>query len=121
MTDKHTLDLAREWVSVDTLRKYISDWREGLATAPRGDYEGEMLDDLEALLPAPPAPESASPRPEDMHELDPAYTYRDKDGEHWAYINRHWRCINYGQDATNYRIPPAKYRPYTRIEDTNNE
>ena len=38
------------------MRKYISDWREGLATAPRGDYESEMLDDLEDMLPAPPAP-----------------------------------------------------------------
>lgn len=94
MTDKHTLDLAREWaewvreipsdyseiavaaaevisdlpdewVSADTLRKYITDWRKGLNTAPRGNYEGEMLDDLEALLPTPPAPEPAAHSPED--------------------------------------------------------
>ena len=86
MADKYTLDLAREWaadidadrqtlsqdtidaaadlisslpdswVDADTLRKYISDWREGLAKAPRGNYEAEMLDDLEDMLPAPPAP-----------------------------------------------------------------
>ena len=48
--------LPDEWVDADTLRKYIADWREGLATAPRGNYEAEMLDDLEDLLPAPPAP-----------------------------------------------------------------
>ena len=58
------------WVSVDELRKYIADWREGLATAPRGNYESEMLDDLEDMLPAPPAPESAAPRPEDVPEGD---------------------------------------------------
>ena len=48
--------LPDSWVDADTLRKYIADWREGLATAPRGNYEAEMLDDLESLLPAPPAP-----------------------------------------------------------------
>ena len=44
--------LPDSWVDADTLRKYIADWREGLATAPRGNYEDEMLDDLEDMLPA---------------------------------------------------------------------
>ena len=52
--------LPDEWVGADRLRKYISDWREGLATAPRGNYEAEMLDDLEDMLPASPKP--ADPR-----------------------------------------------------------
>lgn len=48
--------LQEEWVDVDTLRKLVGDWRKGLATAPKGSYEEEILDDLESLLPAPPAP-----------------------------------------------------------------
>ena len=176
------------WVGADTLRKYIADWREGLATAPRGNYESEMLDDLEDMLPAPPAPPtmagvewsfSEHHRAEAEHsvygkvvmmeldgtgdivvlmdegllsvtpsaltptgrklrlipdedvpegdpietEFDPAYTYRDKYGDKWTHnsngwVCNNWLCNNYGHDATNYLTPPAKYGPYTRIEDT---
>lgn len=48
--------LPEEWVDTDTLRKLLEDWRKGLATAPRGNYEEEILDDLESLLPDPPSP-----------------------------------------------------------------
>lgn len=97
MTDKNALDLARvfaevvesrpiaydeqvraaaevvvslpdEWVDADTLRKYISDWREGLATAPRGNYEAEMLDDLEDMLPAPKPRTLADMAPDERAE-----------------------------------------------------
>ena len=43
--------LPDEWVDADDLREYVTEWREGLATAPRGNYESEMLDDLEEMLP----------------------------------------------------------------------
>ena len=91
MTDSHTLSLARQWaadinadrrtlsqdtidaaadlitslpdtwVDADDLREYVTEWREGLATAPSGNYESEMLDDLEDMLPVTyPAHECAA-------------------------------------------------------------
>lgn len=58
--------------------------------------------------------------------FNPAYTYRDCDGDIWERIDGGWvsgpnhehRRRARGFEAGAY-VPPAEYGPYTRIEDTN--
>lgn len=63
---------------------------------------------------------------DDEPEFDPAYTYRDKDGETWEHLDGKWvqgdsrmdrlvsRNVNHG---LNNLLP--KFGPYTRIEKEN--
>lgn len=60
---------------------------------------------------------------EDGFNFDPAYIYRDKDGDNWGYRAGRWYRLNRtGGTMPIGMKPPAEYGPYTRTEkDTSNE
>lgn len=84
----------------------------------RDDDDQAYLFDSDATLVARLVPETTEQA--DVFEFDPACTYRDREGDKWLYVEGAWRWANSssGPIKGDYRTPPAKYGPYTRIEDT---
>ena len=95
---------------------------DDVAAATGGELTTQdVVDECRAVRKERAAPKPATPRPEDVPEtaeqdeepeFDPAYTYRDKDGDKWGYVDGGWRWKTF-----IYSTPPRRYAPYTRITE----
>lgn len=108
-------------VDADRLRKYIADWREGLATAPRGNYEEEMLYDLEDMLPTPPAPRTMAEvewSDEEHHLAEATAAWAEGTASEVVMLHRNGDTIAVHQSAPHYtglrELNPAILTPTGR-------
>ena len=155
MIDKEKLKKAQEWADqaseiaqysptmperaraaaevIKSLPDTIVDGEElrGWRDKHKGNISNSGLDDMEDLLPAPPAPESASPRPEDVPEgetwlispygnADPVPAFRVHaskygPGRRWAYFRAGGSMIGFADDEDVTLI--ARLVPETTEQD----
>ena len=96
---------------------------DDVASATGGELTAQdVVDECRAVRKERATPEPAAPRPEDVFEFDPAYTYRDRDEAVWHYyqLNRMWICRDSrGWHVRADSVPPTRFGPYTRIEKEN--
>lgn len=103
---------------------YRNDPEDGLCWVAvcRDDSGLHWMYDEDVTLISRLVPEDAEQ--DDKQEFNPAYTYRDKDGDVWEYQTRtmRWRCypeIGVSFEVTGY--PPTERVPYTRVEKENHD
>lgn len=82
----------------------------------RDNAAHDWMFDEDVTLIARLAPETTEQ--DDVLGFDPAYTYRDRDGNEWRYVAGGWRWEGW-LGIRPCSTPPAVNGPYTRIEDTN--